>query len=221
MQTTRFTPTLLLILIAAAFSGCAIENSYSITKKHRIIISDARCRIAYNYPVLAHNSNKNAFYQANELLKQIGHYDSHAASCIKSARDTAEKRIVEGDFNVLMAADSILCIEFITSQRTGTAAPREVYSCIVIDPFTRKWRTLEELLPGFNRKMIYPYIEALSKKIGDQINILAYEEGSNYVITYGISKDALIIYPGDEGEGKGFYRVEIPLSELRLKLKEF
>lgn len=221
LQTTRLFQAVILLFISATFNGCSIEGTYSVTKKHRIIISDQQCKVSYYFPVIATNSNNDAFYETNKLLRQIGDYDQHAANCIKSSGTGAPEKIsIEGDFNVLMATDSILSIEFISTRQTGTAAPRQVYISIVINPFTRKQLSLEELLPGFNRKMIYPFIKEVSVKNGNAINMLAYEEGSNYVITYGITKEKLLIYPGDEGEGRGLFKVEIPLSEIGLKLKE-
>ena len=58
------------------------------------------------------------------------------------------------------------------------------------------------------------YINYYSKRNKVAINLLAYETGSNYNITWSISNKYLNIYAGGEGEWFGEYKIQIPLNEL-------
>jgi hypothetical protein len=50
-------------------------------------------------------------------------------------------------------------------------------------------------------------------------NMNAYEDGASYLISFAVTKDSLILYPGDEGEFFGYDRFPIALSELSLEVK--
>jgi hypothetical protein len=73
----------------------------------------------------------------------------------------------------------------------------------------------KDLIPNFDRGKILPYVEKYNLDKKDNINLLAYQKGSNYVITWGITESHFIIYPGGEGEWFGYDKIEIPLSELK------
>jgi hypothetical protein len=135
-----------------------------------------------------------------------------------------EKNQVIGNYKILLQTDSILSFEFQTLINRGEKKKDTIYHSIVINPKQKDTLKLgllviepNQIIPNFKRGMIYPYIQKYKSENNTSVNLLAYETGSNYAITWAISENNFIVYVGGEGELFGKNKVEIPLNELKEK----
>lgn len=168
------------------------------------------------YPEIEGNLADVNLIKINDLLERLPEHEFYAHNC-----DTENPQLVSGNFKVLLKTDSILSIEFQTDIKYQNEQ-REIFHALVINP--NKDASVDisligldpaDLIPNFDRIKILPYIEKYNSEHKVNINTLAYQSGSNYVITWGISKSYFIIYPGGEGEFFGYDKIEIPLNELK------
>ena len=97
-----------------------------------------------------------------------------------------------------------------------------VYHSIVLNPkkigdkeFSYFQPDPKFVIENFDRGDLYKYVEEYNTKNNDKVNLLAYESGSNYVITWGISENEFLLYVGGEGEWFGNDKIRIPINELK------
>jgi hypothetical protein len=147
----------------------------------------------------------------NEILEELPEHQYYARNC-----SSVTPQFVSGKFKVLLKTDSVLCIEYQTDILYKDEN-RTIFHSLVINPNKDASIEIEprDLIPNFDRGKILPYIERYNSEKKANINILAYQKGSNYAITWGITEKNFIIYTGGEGEWFGYDKIEIPLSELK------
>jgi len=208
-----------ILIIGFLIYGCESKNAeYEILKRTKIIKKD-NCEIPISYPEIKGLLDKVKMGKLNEIFEDYAEHEYYAHNCKKT---DIKKNQVSGNYKILLQTDSILSIEFQTLINRGRTKKDTVYHSLVINP--KQKDTLKvgllgiepnEIIPNFERGMIYPYIQKYSSKNNDYVNLIAYETGSNYVITWAISEKNFIVYVGGEGEWFGNKKIEIPLNELK------
>lgn len=207
---------MILMIFVAAFIGCqADDSSYGVLTKSRTI-EKGDCKVPVDYPQIIWKSNRDNQSEINGILEDLPEHEYYARNC-----SSDDPQTVFGKFEVLLKTDTVLCIEYQT-HITYRNKQRVLFHSLVIHPDTDTSLTFTEivtdpgdLIPNFDRGKILPHIERYNLERKANINTLAYQSESNYVITWGITEQNLIIYPGGEGEAFGHYKIEIPLSEFR------
>ena len=208
-----------IFIIVIFIYGCESNtNGYEIIKREKTI-SKNNCRIKILFPEISGLEGQRKLAEINKVLENFPKHEYYAHDCLEKKRKQNE---VTGDYEILLENDTILSIEFRTYiQRTDERA-HIIYHSVVINPkqaYDSKIGIVgidpKQIFPTFKRGMIYPYIKKYSIKHKKHINLLAYETGSNYIITWAITKTDLIVYPGGEGEWYGDDKVKIPLEKLK------
>jgi hypothetical protein len=195
--------------------GCQSDNSsYEVLTKSKIIKKEY-CEVPVDYPQIKWKFDNKNHGKINEMLEKLPDHEYYAKNCSSS-----NPQVAKGRFVVLLKTDSILCVEYQTDIKYKKEH-RMVFHSLVINPnkdasvgFGSIGVEPKDLIPNFDRSKILPYIEKYNLDNKDNINLLAYQKGSNYAITWGITKSHLIIYPGGEGEWFGYDKIKIPLSEF-------
>lgn len=206
----------ILVIFITAYIGCQTDNSsYEVLAKSKTI-EKGDYKVSIDYPQIKWNLDKGNQNKINKILEKLPEHEYYARNC-----SSDHPHLVSGKFEVLLKTDSVLCIEYQTDIEYKNEH-RMIFHSLVINPnkatsidFGSNVIQPRDLIPNFDRGKILPYIERynLEKKVN--INILAYKEGSSYVITWGITERNFIIYPGGEGEWFGYDKIEIPLSEFK------
>lgn len=197
------------------FFGCQTGSSnYEVLTKSKTVTKDD-CKVPISYPQIQGDIDRVNLNKLNEILDRFPEHEFYARNCASE-----NPQLVTGNFEVLLKKDSVLCIEY----RTDIEYKNEhstVFNSLVLNPYgdaSMDFGSIgiepSDLIPDFNRGKLLPYIKKYISDKKDHVNLLAYEKGSNYVITWGITDKNFIIYPGGEGEWHGYDKIEIPLSEL-------
>ena len=197
--------------------GCqSNRDGYQIRERTEIIKKD-NCAVPISYPEISGLADKEKTRKLNKVLKEFPEHEYYAKNCEELGESN-----VKGDYRVLLKTDSILSIEFRTLIERKNKKVDTVYHSVVVNPKVKDTTEFgivgiepNEIIPNFERGKIYPYVKKYSTENNDYINLLAYETGSNYVITWAISDKDFILYVGGEGEWFGNNRIKIPLNELK------
>ena len=204
----------ILIFGILIYSCQSNRDGYEITERTEIIKKD-NCEIPISFPEVSGLSDKEKTKKLNKVLKEFPEHEYYAQNCKEFG-----ERNVKGDYRVLLKTDSILSIEFRTLIERKNKKVDTVYHSVVVNPKdTTEFGVVgiepDKIIPNFERGKIYPYVKKYSAENNNYINLLAYETGSNYVITWAISDKDFILYVGGEGEWFGNNRIRIPLNELK------
>jgi hypothetical protein len=199
--------------------GCKRKNDdYEIIKRTKII-SKNNCQIKISYPEIKGLADIEKMSRLNKVLEEWPEHEYYAKNC---EHKEDKKDAIIGEYQILLKTDSILSIEFRTLIPHENLKPDTIYHSVVVNP-KQSYKSKngivgiepEQIIPNFNRGMIFPYIEKYSVKNKKHINLLAYKTGSNYIITWAISKNDFIVYVGGEGEWFGENKIIIPLNKLK------
>ncbi len=192
------------------------RDGYKITERTEIITKD-KCKIPISYPEISGLADKEKVNKLNKILKEFPEHEYYAKNC-----ENNEESNVKGDYQILLQSDSILSIEFRTLIERQNKKIDTVYHSVVLNPKAEDTTEFaivgiepNEIIPNFERGKIYPYVKKYNTENNDSINLLAYETGNNYVITWAVSDKDFILYVGGEGEWFGNNRIKIPLNELK------
>lgn len=214
------------------------QNNFTFERKHQVFLNNENCNVSFDYPVLFSTDSTINLSEINNILYQISipnsSYCEFNENFIQNDNGVIKhfKQIFTGGYNILLQNDTLLSIEFFTYELTFEdnllSENREhdtIYHSLVINTkknLQRSGKRLDLLddiilqsLPGFDRGKLYPYVENYNKTKNKNINLLAYLTGSNYEITWAITKDEFILYVGGEGEFCGYDKIIIPLIELK------
>jgi len=212
-------PQIYILIFGILIFGCKSEKGeYEIINQTKIVNKE-NCKIQISFPKIKGIKSKEKLIKLNELLENIPEHEYYAKNCGKT--ETGKFK-VKGEYEILLKTDSILSIEFRTLINREKQKTDTIYQSIVLNP-NRKIKSefyellinIENVIPNFERGMIYPFIKKYSLENKLAINLLAYETGSNYAITWAITKDNIIFYTGGEGEMFGNNKIEIPLNKLK------
>jgi hypothetical protein len=205
----------IVIFLIPIFIGCQTGNSsYEVLTKSKTV-EKGDCKVPVDYPQINGERDTANLNKINEILEKLPEHEYYAHDCTSD-----NPQLASGKFEVLLKTDSVLCIEYQTDIEYKNEH-RTIFHSLVINP--NKDASIDfgligiepsDLIPNFDRGKILPYIKKYNSDNKDNINLLAYEKGSNYVITWGITESHFIIYPGGEGEWFGYDKIEIPLDEL-------
>ena len=199
-------------------NSCQKSNcGYEIIKRNKTITKD-NCKIPISFPEIRGLADKERMTKLNEIFEKIPDHEFYAKDCEQKGKSK-----VIGNYEILLQNDSILSIEFQTLIERQNKRIDTVYHTVVVNPKvkdTSKFGILgiepNKIVTNFDRGKIYPYIKKYStEKLKNQINLLAYEKGSNYEITWAVSEKDFIIYLGGEGEWFGKNKLKIPLDKLK------
>ena len=212
MKTLKY----ILIFGILIYSCQSNRDGYAINERNEIITKD-KCKIPISYPEISGLADREKTNKLNKILKEFPEHEYYARKCENNGKSN-----VKGDYQILLQNDSILSIEFRTLIERQNKKVDTVYHSIVLNPKAKDTNEIgivgiepNEIIPNYERGKIYPYVKKYSVENNDYINLLAYETGSNYVITWAVSDKDFIIYVGGEGEWFGNNRIKIPLNELK------
>lgn len=201
-------------------NSCSNSEEYKIEKNFKSVVNNQNCQIEYYYPKFISNKSKKGEIELNEILEKYADYEHYAQRCDEKK---VEKRIIKGDYKITLKTEDKLSIEFRTVIiNFGGNRMDTIYHSIVLNPkkigdkeFSFFQSDPKFVIENFDRGDLYKYVEEYNTKNQDKVNLLAYESGSNYVITWGISEDNFLLYVGGEGEWFGNDKIEIPINELK------
>jgi hypothetical protein len=201
-------------------NGCSNSEEYKIEKNFKSVVNNQNCQVEYYYPKFISNQSRKGEIELNEILEKYADYEHYVHRCDEK-KD--EKRIIKGDYKITLKTEDKLSIEFITEIiHFGGNRMDTVYHSIVLNPkkigdkeFSFFQPDPKFVIENFDRGDLYKYVEEYNTKNQDKVNLLAYESGSNYVITWGISEDEFLLYVGGEGEWFGNDIIRIPINELK------
>jgi len=207
------------IILILILNSCFNSIDYDIEKKFKSVIKTENCEIEYYYPKLKIHNSKIDLSELNELLEQHIDYGVYAHRCDEEQN---KKRIIKGDYQILLKTADKLSIEFITEIiRYGGNQLDTVYHSIVVMPQQigekiEKYVIFEpeELIPKFDRSNLLEHVKKYNNENQNTINLLAYKTGSTYAITWGLTEKDFILYVGGEGEWYGDDKIRIPITEL-------
>jgi len=196
--------------------SCNSDINYSITEKQLDKPANCSCQINYRYPeIKSRNKADSKLIALNNALKSVGEFETFIDRCNpKSPQFMKAFKKYDCDYNITLQTDSMLSIEI-----QNTAYYNDDFKYTRFNSFllnTKNWTQipLENLFNGLDRGKIYPFIVDYNKRTGKNINLLAYQSKSNYALTYGMTRDSLVIYVGGEGEWFGNDKVFIPIKKL-------
>jgi len=103
--------------------------------------------------------------ELNDLLEQFPDYKYQGHRCDEA---NVNKRIVKGDYKIMLQEDDILSIEFVTHfSQVGEQSTRTVYHSLVMNPkeFNENKYSLdpESLFSNFDRKVLKKHVENFNK----------------------------------------------------------
>lgn len=208
-------PSYLVIFWMLMFGCGSHQNEYKVVNRTKTI-TKGNCQIPISFPEISGLVDTGKMTKLNKLLEVFPEHEYYANHCDENSKGRKE---VKGDYRILLKNDSLLSIEFQTIISRDHSKTDTIYHSIVINMHASKieaWAIEpEHIIPNFNRGMIYPYIKKFSDDHQISINLLAYEKGSQYQITWAVSERNFIVYAGGEGEGFGTHKIEIPLDKLK------
>jgi len=201
-------------------NSCSNSEGYKIKSKFKSVIDNESCKIEYNYPEFISNDAKIDATDLNELFAKITDYQYYSHGCDEKKN---EKRLINGDYRVTLETKDVLSIEFLSQfVYHGGNKMDTIYHSLVLNPkrigekeFAYFQSDLKFLIPNFDRGTLYKYVKEYNMKNENKVNLLAYESGSNYVITWGLTENDFLLYVGGEGEWFGYDKIQIPISELK------
>ena len=212
MKTLKY----ILVFGILIYSCQSKQDKYELKRRSEIIRKD-NCRVPISFPEISDLADKEIMNKLNRVFKELPEHEYYANNC-----ENIEESNVRGDYRVLLKTDSILSIEFQTLIERKNKNVDTIYHSAVINPKLKDTTEFgiigiepNEIIPNFERGKIYPYVKKYSIENKDYINLLAYETGSNYVITWAVSDKDFILYVGGEGEWFGNKKIKIPLNELK------
>ena len=191
---------LYIFLFCFALASCGRN---SIETKSEVLLDENKCKVVSFYPVV-HARHHNADIESlNKHLRVINEMDRYIKNC--------QERNIIGDYKVLFDTDSLMNIEYVV-KIDGRSRIR--YRNIFIDMTAYKMIAPEEAIPNLQRDKLYPYVKHFNDTSGININLNAYEKGSNYAIMFGRTSNDLVLYLGGEGEFEGYYKLILPLKDV-------
>ena len=205
------------ILLLIVLSSCSDSLDYSVEKKFMSLTDNENCLIEFAYPeVRLKDSNLN-LTELNDFLERFPDYKYYGHRCDET---TANKTIIKGDYKIIMEKEDILSIEFISQiGQSGEQSIRTIYHSLVMNPKTidegKYSLEPEDVFSNFDRGVLKRYVENFNNTNNQSVNLLAYNTGSNYAITWGLTKENFILYVGGEGEAFGYDRIEVPIAEIK------
>lgn len=199
--------------------GCESNKSgYEIVKRTKTI-SKNNCQLQISFPEIKGLPDVKKMDALNKVLERFPDHEYYAKDC---GQMKIKKNDILGDYQILLQNDSILSIEFQTLIRRENLKTDTIYHSIVANPkqnYNPKNGIVgiepKQIVPNFNRGMIYPWVKKYSIEKNKHINLLAYKTDSNYIITWSVSEKDFIVYVGGEGEWFGRNKIKIPLKELK------
>ena len=203
-----------IFIVFIIISSCiSKENKYKIINRTKII-RKGNCKIHVSYPEITGLKQKQKQKNLNSVLENLPEHEYYASSNCK------DKNSVNGEYQVLLSNDSILSVEFRTIIKWKNRKTDTIFKTLVLNPNKENDNELtaielKQIIPNFERGLIFPYVEKYEKNHNAGINLLAYKTGSKYVITWSISDKYLNVYVGDEGEWSGYHKIKIPLNEIK------
>lgn len=211
----------MLIIVALITYGCSISIDYSIKKKFLSVVDNENCKISFFYPEFSSIRSNIDVEPLNEMFEKGTDIELHYLNQCNTEQQ--QKMIIKGDYKVTLKTSDILSIEFTTVTEEEKYGIDTVYFSFVIDPKKVGKKDIsyfktdpKSLIPNFDRGDLYKYVKKYNEEKKKNVNLLAYETGSNIGIHWGISKKNFLLYVGGEGgEGFGNGKIKIPLDELK------
>jgi hypothetical protein len=210
----------LFILHIVLFNSCSNSLDYKTERKFKSIINNENCQLEFYFPVIKVKDSNLNLSELNDLLEKYADHEYYGQSCDETK---TKKRIIKGDYKITLQTEDILSIEFTTNiSQSGEQSIRTVYHSLVMNPKKLKEKEYSLIQPGpealfsnFDRGVLKKYVEDFNKTNNSTVNLLAYDTGSKYAITWGLTNDKFLLYVGGEGEWFGYDKIEIPIEEIK------
>lgn len=199
---------------------CSNSDEYKIEKNFKSVVDNENCQIEYYYPKFISSNPKIDASKINEILEKYSDTEHYARRCDEVQ---IEKNIIKGDFQVTLKTEDRLSIEFVTEIiQYGENRMDTVYHSLVLNPQKIDSKDLaffqpdpESIFSNFDRGNLHKFVKKYNEEKNEEINLLAYESGSRYELTWGLSEKNFILYVGGEGECFGYDKIEIPINEIK------
>lgn len=195
------------------FCACHESSKYSFKKERKVILNDSLCNVISYFPVMVSSAPDSSLSKLNAILESINEMSRYGHDCSRffSEEFKNKKKTIIGDYSILFMTDSLVSIEYVLKSDNFS---RMRYRVISIVPKEKKLVDPESIFPILDRSKLYPHVQKFCDSTGIDINMLAYEKNSKYVIMYSCTEKDLVLYLGGEGEFEGYYKILIPLKEL-------
>ena len=117
---------------------------------------------------------------------------------------------ITGDYRVLEENDSIILLEFYVTKNNLAVN----YTPVVFNKQKLQLIGRQNKYNDVSKSKLKKYVEQFVLQTGNYINLHAYDEDNNAALSYLEKGDSLILYLGEEGEGGGRYKLEIPIDSV-------
>ena len=121
-----------------------------------------------------------------------------------------EKKNIISDYNILEENDSLVSFEFFLKKGNKIY----IYSTTTYNKHKCKLMSCEEVVPNVEREKLKKYIDIYFKKLNIRFSTDSYNKNENTELTYSKKGKIFILYAGDEGEGHGYYKIQMPLDSV-------
>lgn len=196
-----------LFLLCLFITACAQRRSHYEIVHKEVHIKNA----IHTYPqVTKSGTHSSTLDSLNKMLNHFGELKYYL-------KRNTNKIFVSSTYKTKLHNDSLISFEFSTIEQGDNMNSDTIYRGLTLNTHKLESSFFESILsepdqvyPTISRDKLAPYI----KKVDSNMNLLAYERDSRYLICWALERDCLIVYIGGEGEGFGYHKVRIPLKEL-------
>ncbi len=131
-----------------------------------------------------------------------------------SNRVQENNAIIYSGYRTTIKNDSLLGFEFYKNFEKGDSLIFKEYRAILVNYRNSIfYGEPVEINTSLKRSEILSYIQnADTNKSKFFYNEFSYDDSKNTVLTWTITSDSLLVYPGGEGEAFGYFRVSIPFN---------
>lgn len=191
-----------LMICLTWFNGCSDKPDFQMRK----VKSSPQKHIAHIYPEISGAYPDSLLLTANRELKNMTDLDYDLQNNLKSDS-------LYSGFTVLWENDSLISFEFTKQSYLEGQVYTTYYPRVMHKSDLWFYIAPEAIWPDFPREKLLNF---MAPELAEGINQNAYKHGSQTLISFALRRDSIIIYPGEEGEFRGKYRIALASKALGL-----
>lgn len=195
-------PLLSVLMSLVLIDACQDQQEFRVDRRH----STPSANITHSYPMISGAFPDSILTAVNQSLFNMTDLNYKLANEL-------DFDSLHSDYKLLYENDSLLSLEFFKVFYADDQIIKSYYPRVMHKSDLSFYMAPEALWPGFSRELLLDYFDTSYAHI---INANAYVKDSRTVISFALAHDSIIVYPGEEGEFRGKYRVAIPAAELGL-----
>jgi hypothetical protein len=207
--------SVLRLLIISTLFACQKSNLPVVESFNESVQLGDGTRIKHSYPQ-CEGINDTVFQaKLNLLLHNISDFQYLIANNQPSSNKIKDNDgIIHIGYRTTIKNDSLLGFEFYKNFEKSDSLISKDYRAILVNHRNGLFYSEpSEIIASFKRSKILSFIQnADTNKSKFFYNEYSYDDSKNTLLTWTITNDSLLIYPGGEGEAFGYFRVSIPLS---------